>query len=240
MIMKRWRVGSLSMGLVLVASGILMLVSLVSSVNVLEVLLTFWPLILICLGAEILLHLFIRKNDETDVKLRYDALSILFIGFLLIVSIGFYSVTYFFGLFETRGDMYAAFGIRHESVHVEGSTALAEAKELVVFSGFNSITVLAASDDQIRVSYNVSVSTSDIGLAESLLGEGNIVDIILGERAYLRPETTMFRNNSRVGWPVINCVIFLPSDTVLDLSQFWGLLEYDNAIEGQILRYEYE
>ena len=223
------------MGLVLVASGILMLVSLIRSVSVLDVMLTFWPLILICLGIEILLQLFIRKNDETDVKLRYDALSILFISFLLIVSIGFYSVTYFIGLFESREDMYAAFGIRNESVHADGSAALAEVKEMVVFSGFSRITVLAASDEQMKVNYSVSVRTSDKTYAEPMLG--GIVNIIPGERAYLRPDTTMFYNNSRVGWPVINCVIFLPPDTVLDVSRFWGVLEYDNEISGQIVRY---
>ena len=62
------------MGLILVATGVLMLVSLIAEFNVLNVLLTFWPVILICLGVEILLHLFVRKDD--DKKLRYDILSI--------------------------------------------------------------------------------------------------------------------------------------------------------------------
>jgi uncharacterized membrane protein HdeD (DUF308 family) len=90
--MKRWRVGSLSMGLILIASGIMMLLSLIVPFNALKVLMTFWPIILICLGIEILLHLFVKKGD--DGKLRYDILSIIFIGFVLFLSIGFYALAY--------------------------------------------------------------------------------------------------------------------------------------------------
>ena len=102
--MKHWRVGSLSMGLILIATGITMLVSLVVRVDMLKILLTFWPIVLICLGIEILLHLFVKKGDDS--KLRYDGLSIFFISFLLILSIGFYALTYYFELIEVWGDLY--------------------------------------------------------------------------------------------------------------------------------------
>jgi hypothetical protein len=110
--MKRWRVGTLSMGLILVASGIIMLVSLIAQVNVLTVLLTFWPVILISLGIEILLHLFVKNDD--DIKLRYDVLSIIFIGFILVISIGFYAVTYVLGLLDAHEEIRAAFGLGRE------------------------------------------------------------------------------------------------------------------------------
>jgi len=103
MIMKRWRIGSLSMGLTLIASGILMLTSLIAKVDALKILLTFWPVILITLGAEILLHLFVRRDDDT--RLRYDVFSIIFIGFLLMISMVFYSVSYFLGLLEAHEEI---------------------------------------------------------------------------------------------------------------------------------------
>ena len=238
MIMKRWRVGSFSMGLILVASGILMLVSLIVRVNVLNVLLAFWPLILICLGIEILLHLFVRKSDDTDSKLRYDALSIFFISFLLIISIGFYAVTYFSGLFESQDDMFAAFGIMNERIYVEDSTTLTGTKELVVFNGINGITVLLAEDEQLKIRHSISVGTSDKGYAESVIG--NSVHITPGERAYLRSDRAIFHNNRKMGWPMVDVVIYLPSETILDLSQHFGFLEYDNAIAGQIIRHNEE
>ena len=101
MTVRQWRVGSLSMGLVLVATGVLMLVSLMVQVDVLDILLTFWPVVLISLGLEVLLHLFLGKGG--DGKVRYDVLSVLFIGFLLTLSVGFYAFTYYVRLLEIYG-----------------------------------------------------------------------------------------------------------------------------------------
>lgn len=232
MMMKHWRVGSLSMGLVLVASGVLMLVSLVVHVNAVDILLTFWPVILICLGLEILLHLFVRKNDDTDGKLRYDALSVVFIGFLLVISMGFYTVTYYAGMFDSREDMYTAFGIMNESVYVEDSVTLVNTRELLVFNDIRRITALSAADGNLKVEYSVSVRTHDKEYAEAMLD--SVVRLEPGERAYLRANTAAFQNNSRAGWPTIDCVIYMPPGTVLDLSQFRGSLEYDQAVEKQI------
>ena len=66
MIMKRWRVGSFSMGIILVALGVIMLVSLLTRIDILNIIITLWPVIMICLGVEILLHLFIQKGGDED------------------------------------------------------------------------------------------------------------------------------------------------------------------------------
>jgi hypothetical protein len=231
--MKRWRVGSLSMGLILLASGVLMLMSLVIRINILDILLTFWPIILISLGIEILLHLFIRKNDNTDTKLRYDALSIVFISFLLVISIGFYAVVYFAGLFDSREDMYAVFGILNDSVHIEESVILGETEELVVFHGNSNITVLASQDGNLTIAYTVSANTSSREYATALLHD--VVKIEPGERAYLRTDVTRLHHSRNVGWSSINFIIYLPPDVTLDVSQFWGSLHYDRILEEQLL-----
>ena len=101
MFMNRWRIGSISMGLILVASGVLMLVSLITKVDVLDAILTFWPVVMICLGLEVLLYLFIKKGDDT--KIRYDVLSILFIGVILFISVLFYAATLYIGTFGAEG-----------------------------------------------------------------------------------------------------------------------------------------
>jgi hypothetical protein len=208
-----------------------MLVSLVVRINVLDVLLTFWPVVLIFLGIEILLRLF-GKNAGGDLK--YDGLSILFIGCLLALSIGFYALTYYAGLFGSRGDVYSAFGILNETVFAENSETLSGTSELVVFDRFDRIMVLAAADGVLKIDYSVSAGTNDRETyTEAVLSD--VVQIEPGERAYLRSDSMRFRDSARVGWPMINCVIYLPPDATVDLSQFEGVLEYDKAIEGQII-----
>lgn len=236
MIMNRWRVGSLSMGLVLLATGIMMLASLIVQVNVMNIILTFWPVILICLGIEILLHLFVKKDGGADVKLKYDALSIIFISFLMILSVFFYAVSFTLSIFDSKEELYIAFGLRNEDVYKESDMELTDANELVVFSGFNSIKVIATSNENIRVHYTVSVRSSDKEYGESFIDK--IVTFEQSERAYMLSNSALY-NNSRVSYPSINCVIYLPKNKTVDLSQCNGRVEYDRAIEDQIIRQDY-
>jgi len=234
MLMNRWRIGSLSMGIILVALGVLMLVSLITQVNVFLTITTLWPIIMICLGIEILLYLFLGKGGGTDGKIKYDVLSIFFISFILIISTAFYGITLFTGALDSRENMYTAFGIYHEIAYDESSIELTGADELMVFNGLNSMKILSTTDRNIRVDYRVTVNSTDKAYAESIIA--GAVQFENGKRAYLLPNTDMFYNNRRISAPIISCVIYLPQDKILDLSQFYGHYEYDSVVEKQIVR----
>ncbi|MCL2084213.1 MAG: hypothetical protein FWH06_03020 [Oscillospiraceae bacterium] len=229
--MKRWRVGSLSMGLILVASGAVMLVSLMADVNLTKILMTCWPVIMICLGIEILLQLFV-KRDDADTKLRYDALSIIFISFILFVSALFYAAVFYLNLLGD--DVNVVFGIKNDHAYVESGIELEGADELAVFNGAMSIKVFGTQDGAIRVEYSVSVNTNDMEYAQSVLQRA--IRVEPGERAYLLTGTPASYNYNKISHPAIDCVIYLPRDKLLDLSQFYGYAEYDQALEGQIIR----
>lgn len=234
MMMERWRVGSLTMGLVLILFGVVTLTSLIMGFSAVNILIMLWPAILICLGVEILLHLFARKKGREEIKLRYDVLSILFIGFLLLLSSAFYAFTYISELYGSRDALAESLGIRNETVHGEYSLELPGTEELVVFSGFyGKITVIQSKGDAIRVDYNISVRTSDREYAESLIG--GLVGFETGENAYMLSDTGKIYGNRKLEWPHINCVVHLPEGKTLDLSQYGGAVEHDRRTEGQIV-----
>lgn len=85
--MRKWRVGTISMGLSLVLLGVLLFISQFSDIKMVKPLLVWWPLILVVLGIEILLYLFLSKQENPIVK--YDFLSILFVGVIGTIGIGF-------------------------------------------------------------------------------------------------------------------------------------------------------
>lgn len=85
--MRKWRVGSVSMGLSLIMLGILLFLSQVKETQMFEPLLVWWPLILVVLGIEIVLYLFLSKQEHPIVK--YDLLSIFFVGVIGTIGIGF-------------------------------------------------------------------------------------------------------------------------------------------------------
>lgn len=87
------RVGTISMGLVLIFFGIIMLIAQFSKISAVELFIKFWPFILILLGLEILFYSY--KNTTEDVKIKYDIFSILIVTTILIINVGLY------GLMET-------------------------------------------------------------------------------------------------------------------------------------------
>lgn len=85
--MRTWRVGTVSMGAALVLLGVLLLFSKILGLEIYPIMASWWPVILIVLGTEVLIYLFVNGKEKTNVK--YDIFSILIIGFIGTVGIGF-------------------------------------------------------------------------------------------------------------------------------------------------------
>lgn len=81
--MRQWRVGTLSMGLLLVFAGLGLLLSQFNKIAVLDLSLKWWPIIFILLGIEILTLDFFNKGENNRVK--YDVFSI-FITLLIVLT----------------------------------------------------------------------------------------------------------------------------------------------------------
>src|SRR5690625_327844 len=84
--MRTWRVGSISMEVSLLLLGVLLLLSQFFQVKVTTIFLTWWPVILIVLGLELLVYLFLSKQENPVIK--YDFLSVVFVGFIGMFAIG--------------------------------------------------------------------------------------------------------------------------------------------------------
>ena len=63
------------MGLIMVALGIIMLVSQILNTSVIEHIIRWWPIVLILIGLEILAYVFLSKQEEPKVK--FDVFSII-------------------------------------------------------------------------------------------------------------------------------------------------------------------
>lgn len=91
--MKQRRVGTISMAIVLIAVGIIMLISQVNNISAVKLSIKFWPLVLFLLGGEILWYSY-KYNDE-NVKIKYDVFSIFIVLLIVCINLGIY------GLMET-------------------------------------------------------------------------------------------------------------------------------------------
>lgn len=91
--MRQWRVGSFSMGLILILLGVGLIVTHFSEApEALQFAITWWPLALILLGAEILAAGWLSRSKE--LQLRYDGWSIFLVIVLFLLCLGNYTLYY--------------------------------------------------------------------------------------------------------------------------------------------------
>lgn len=84
--MREWRVGTFSMGVSLLLLGSGLLFTQILKLDVGKIMLSWWPVLFIILGIEILLYLFNKKNEQSYIK--FDFFSIFFVGIIGTVGIG--------------------------------------------------------------------------------------------------------------------------------------------------------
>ncbi len=228
--MKNRRVGTVSMGLTLVAAGVLMLVSLFTRLSVLSVFLRGWPVILVALGAEILVFVF-RKKDE---KISYDLLSMVFIGLFLFVSVTFYAGFLFVSSFEDEVSLTAALRLYPEYAEVREEVSFPYTDSLKISAGVTKVKVLPAEDDAIRMQYTVSSRADGRAQAEALLAD--MVSFSGGAHILLISDADMGKNRGVLEHPYVYCTIFLPPDKTLDLSEFAGEAVIDARLTENVQR----
>ncbi|MDQ0063880.1 hypothetical protein [Paenibacillus harenae] len=83
---RTWRVGSLSMGVTLMMIGTALAVSIWQDIEAYEMLLWVAPIVFILLGLELLLYLKFSGSDRAIV--RYDWISVFFVGLIGTASLG--------------------------------------------------------------------------------------------------------------------------------------------------------
>ncbi|GAA0382899.1 LiaF transmembrane domain-containing protein [Bacillus horti] len=88
---SKYRVGSFSAGLLFVALGLFLLLNQWMNISFSSLLFTWWPLLLILLGVEILVYLKKLKNDEES-RIGYDIISIIIIVMFTFASLFIYSI----------------------------------------------------------------------------------------------------------------------------------------------------
>ena len=66
--MRTWRVGTISMGASLLLLGVFLLLSQIVGWDLTRVMISWWPIILVVLGIEILVYLLLSKSEKPVLK----------------------------------------------------------------------------------------------------------------------------------------------------------------------------
>ncbi|MCR2805289.1 hypothetical protein [Paenibacillus soyae] len=130
---RAWRVGSLSMGITLMLIGTAFAVSLWQDTEAYEMLMWVAPVVFILLGAELLIYLGVAGKQDTLV--RYDWLSVFFVGVIGIASLVL-ALFMSSGLFDE---------IRQDMKRIQ-RTAFVESDKIVVPEGVSNVIVQSAGE----------------------------------------------------------------------------------------------
>lgn len=84
--MRQWRVGTFSMGLLLLFAGVGLLFARFQAIPVVAYVWQWWPAIFIVLGCEVLLQSYFQRDENS--KLKYDVFSIFIILVIVMAGMG--------------------------------------------------------------------------------------------------------------------------------------------------------
>lgn len=172
--MRTWRVGTVSMGVALIGLGVLLLGSQISDMSLTTILLSWWPILFMILGGEILFYIYYSRKESSFVK--YDFLSIIFVGLLGTMGIALLLLTSS-GILE---QVKAAIQSEEKTVDLPGFNQKAgkEIQRVVLDSGHYPLTIEGGNNEELSIfgTYDERVMEN----SDSLLQEAE--DYLMVER----------------------------------------------------------
>lgn len=212
--MRTWRVGTFSMGASLLLLGVYLLTSQILKLDVSSILLSWWPIIFIILGGEILLYLFFSKQEKPNLK--YDVFSILFVGVLgtVGITIALLSMTGIVDKVSANMDLEQRTG----DLPTFDFTLKDEIKRVVVDTGSTGLTVEGSTGRELSVfgTYNATQLEEKPLIADV---EDYMTSNVKGDTLYLsfkelpRESIVMFQNYSS-----LDPTLVVPPDVTLEID----------------------
>ncbi|MFJ7679453.1 LiaF transmembrane domain-containing protein [Peribacillus sp. NPDC046944] len=213
--MRTWRVGTVSMGVALIGLGVLLLLSQISDMSLTTILLSWWPLLFIILGGEILFYIYYSRKESSFVK--YDFISIIFVGLLGMLGIALLLLTSS-GVME---QVTAAVKSEEKTVDLPGFNEKAgkEIQRVVLDPGYYPLTVEGGSNENVSIfgTYDERVMED----SESLLKEAE--DYLMVERKgdtlYISLKDLPVQNGLLGGDRMnLEATLIIPADLALEVE----------------------
>jgi hypothetical protein len=226
--MRQWRVGSFSMGLVLVLLGIgLLMDRFQSAQSALELIINWWPLVLILLGIEVLAAGVLSRGEKFTIK--YDFWSVLLVIFFFLFSLTGYALSAS-GIIPMIQE---AVNLKEHSTTLPEEVIGLEGIERVVLSCSGGALVLRSTDgSDVRVFGRGTVSAVSGEEAAELAESAKTDHYIEGSTLYIQVNDLPYRNTP-FGWGGardISRTILVPGTMALEVQRSRGYHQHTDVI----------
>jgi len=226
---RRWRVGTLSLGVLLILLGIIMLAAQFKQAVIFDMLITWWPLILVLIGAEILVHVYTAKEPEPKVK--YDGFSIFIIMVIVFFSIGIYAVTAT-GVLERISWMVQSSSFPVE-IPAERIDMGENVEKIVISAPAGNLDIRKSGDGEVIHFGEAIVKAADTDEAKMLTERNRAVTHLEGNTLFVRFLSDTWPGDFKPGIREIRHTILLPTDLDVEIG---GPTYFNLNIDGEALQ----
>lgn len=231
--MRRWRVGTLTLGLLLIVLGSAFFIARTSGVITVTQVLSWWPIAIILLGIELLLSGVIIKGEDS--KIRFDGFSIFAIILIILYCTGAFTLTKINSHINFSGIPFSINNYRYEESFKKNLTINANGKnKLDVENQFGTIEVGKSSSNNIELDAEIKLNTNDVDYAKSIYN--SLVEVTDNNPVKI---TTNFNalDKEKANVKTINLVIRVPENIELDLKNEFGKIDV-NSVSGKTTVYD--
>lgn len=167
--MQRRRVGTLTLGAALIGSGIILAAARVNGAAAAGAVFTWWPLLLVMLGGEVLWHNYSAK--DANVRLSFDIFSIFTVGMIVFCSLGVFTLTEI-GVVPR---LQAVIAGQSYSLQIPvNQRAVAAVRKAVISSPRSPLVIRTGTDKTFSTCGKATVTAASLAQAESMLDNVNV------------------------------------------------------------------
>jgi hypothetical protein len=233
--MKKLRVGTLSLGILLVVMGFVILLAQINQYDIVEQILTWWPVILILIGAEILWQVYTSKEEEPAVK--YDTFSMFIIAVLVLFSLGACTLSSA-GIMDVAAQALSSADFNLE-IPLQVVKTGDNIEEIIINIPGEMINIEKGSDDAVVLFGTASVNAVDRQAAENTVKQTKLVSREEGNKLYVTvvpmPRPTGMKTGANQGKYMLlpsNKKVRIESSQYFELKISSGALECIYLIDG--------
>ena len=220
--MKKWRVGTISMGLLLIAIGIIMITGRIYGFSAVNLIAKWWPVILILLGIEILGYNIFAKNE--DVKIVFDGFSIFATIVIIVISLGAFGITEAFKYFPDnfqKGFVFSS-DYKHVTSVTKNYTIDASGKSKLVLSNeYGDTKFVKGTGKNIEVTANIEIRNNDEEYAKKI--SDSLVEIVKDNPIKITSKISSYLNDrTKIKGITINYTVKVPDGLDIDTYNKFG------------------
>ena len=227
-IMVRKKVGTITLAVGLIASGALIFAQNFTELPIKDIY-KYWPLLLIGLGLEIIIHMSLYGREGDNVKISIDGLCVIFIIVVALFSSGFAGYKSF--TIKGMGDIPFVRDLRfeHEMEKIITKTDISKSyaiKELKVTNNFGDIRIKQGDSKSISFDAKIRVRYNDDDKAQNYIK--NAIKVAEGEITEIYIADLHQYENRDYSKAMVDFTIYIPEGIAIDVKNSFG----DIDVEG--------